>query len=66
MKGTSSMELIRAKIELDYDNLKILCFHYAHNKEEPTIIEIDGQERSGGIQVYKNGDSYIIKIDIKA
>lgn len=58
------MELRRARVELDYDHMKIMCHHYSNEIDEPTIVEIDGREYPGIINVKQKDYSYIIKIDI--
>jgi hypothetical protein len=58
------MKLRRARIELDYDELKVLCHHYAIDKEEPTMVEINGKEYPAILHVEKTNGSFFIKLDI--
>jgi hypothetical protein len=58
------MSVKRARVELDYDDLRLLCNHYPIDLEDPTMIEIDGEEYIGVINVSRKKNSFIIKIDI--
>lgn len=58
------MELIRARVEIDYDDLKILSYYYPKDKEEPLIVEVDGQEYPAAINVENNGNIFTITINV--
>lgn len=59
------MELIRTRVELDYDDLKMLAYYYPKNKEESLIVEVDGQERDAAINVENFGNTFTITINIR-
>lgn len=58
------MELIRARIELDYDNLKVLTYYYPKDKEEPLTVEVDGQECPAAINIEHTGNLFTITLNI--
>jgi hypothetical protein len=58
------MKLRRAKIELDHDEISLLCSHHP-DEYEPTIVEIGGKEYLGNLTIEKVKNTYIIKLQIK-
>ena len=57
------MTVNRAKIEIEYDK-KILTGYYFKNR--PSVIEIDGQEYDGRINMERVNNTFKIKIQIKS
>lgn len=58
------MELIRARVEIDYDDLKLLSYYYPKNEEEPLVVEVDGQECPAAINVENVGNIFTITINV--
>ena len=59
------MKLIRAHIELDYEDAEVRCNYYPVLAPESTFFEVNGQEYPAIITIKNKPNSYIIKIDVK-
>ena len=58
------MKLRRARIELSYDEMDLICSHHPDDLE-PTLVEIGGKEYLGQISVSRSKNTYTIKIIIQ-
>jgi len=60
------MELLRAKVELDYTDITLRCNNYPHLFEDPTILTINDEEYPAIMTIVNKPNSYsfIIKIDV--
>jgi len=62
----SNKKLVRARVELDYEDESLRCNYYPTLAEESTLLEINGREYPAIIKIKNkpNSYSYIIKIDV--
>jgi hypothetical protein len=60
----SNMKLLRAHIELDYDEESLRCHYYPTLPPESTLFEIDGQEYPATITIINKPNSYYFAIEI--
>lgn len=58
------MRLRRARLELSYDELELICSHHPDDLD-PTIVEMNDKEYVGDLKVEKHKNTYIIRLTIK-
>ena len=63
----NSTKLVRAHIELDYEDAEVRCNYYPPLAPESTLCEINGREYPAIITIKNKPNSYsfIIKIDVQ-
>ena len=67
------MKLRRARVELDYDDISVVCDHHPDytgtyittRPEEQTIFILNGKEYLADIDIEVHGDTYIVKFTKK-
>jgi hypothetical protein len=58
------MNLVRARVELDYEDTSVRCNYYPTLAPESTLFEINGQEYPATITIINKPNSYYFTIEI--
>jgi hypothetical protein len=60
----ASKKVVRARVELDYEEGNLRCNYYPNLFEDPTLLEINGEEYPATMNITHKYSSIIIKIDV--